>query len=67
MPSPSMHPQFVGQLRLALKNGLSREELMEVADQFSVFYGFPAALSALHIIDGVADEVEITSAAPVET
>jgi 4-carboxymuconolactone decarboxylase len=63
MASGKPEPQIAIQLRFALKNGVSREELMEVALQISVFNGFATGISAAHVIDAVADEVEISSIA----
>lgn len=53
-----MRPQLIGQVRIALKNGVSREDLMEVARQASVFCGIPKAINAASIIYSVAEEVE---------
>jgi alkylhydroperoxidase/carboxymuconolactone decarboxylase family protein YurZ len=61
VPSPSMHLHLEAQLRLALQNGVRREELTEIAYQLSAFYGLPPALSAIHLIESTADEVEIAS------
>jgi alkylhydroperoxidase/carboxymuconolactone decarboxylase family protein YurZ len=50
-----MGPQLALQLRIALKNGIKREELMEVAFQISVFCGFANAINASNIVESMAD------------
>lgn len=45
------HAQLKTQLRLALKNGISREELMELANQMSAFSGYAKAMNAAMLID----------------
>ena len=61
MASAHLDAQLAMQVRLALKNGLTREELMEAALQISVFSGYGNAINAMLIIDGVADQVELES------
>lgn len=61
MASAHVDAQLAMQARLALKNGLTREELMEVALQISIFSGYGNAINATAIIDGVADQVELES------
>jgi len=59
--SGNMNPQLATQIRLALKIGATREELMEVIYQISVFSGLGCATNAMIIIDAVADKVEADS------
>jgi 4-carboxymuconolactone decarboxylase len=57
--SGNMEPQLPMQLNIALKNGVSREDLMEVALQISLFYGFARAMNLAMLVDSMADELEI--------
>lgn len=59
--SGQMQAQLATQVRLTLKSGMTREELMEVALQVSVFSGFGCAMNAMSVIDAVADQLEIES------
>jgi 4-carboxymuconolactone decarboxylase len=69
MSSGNMKPQLATQTQIALKNGIKREELMEVALQISVFCGFANAINAANIVDSVADSFDDASmeASNVET
>ena len=42
-------------LELAHKNGASREEITEVLLQVAIYAGYPAALDALAVLEGMAD------------
>jgi 4-carboxymuconolactone decarboxylase len=57
----NMEGPMATQSRLALKSGVSREELMELVFQVSVFSGFGIALNAIVVIDAVADQLDIES------
>ncbi len=61
MVSGQMQNQLLVQARLALKSGITHEELTEVALQISVFYGFPCALNGMFAIESVADQLELES------
>jgi 4-carboxymuconolactone decarboxylase len=52
--------QLPMQLGIALKQGVRREELMEIALQISVFCGFASAMRLAITIDTLADEFEIS-------
>jgi len=62
MASGQMAPQLSTQIALALKQGLTRDELMEVALQISAFFGFAHAVNAMLIVDGLADTMELLKA-----
>lgn len=53
--------QFATQIRLALKSGITREELAEVALQLSIFSGFAHSINAVAVIENVADQLELES------
>jgi len=53
--SGSMQPQLAYQTELALKNGVTRDELLEVACQISPFFGYATAINAMAIIDSIAE------------
>lgn len=55
MASGNMHPQLAYQTELALRNGVNRDELMEIAYQISPLCGYATAINSMAIIDGVAD------------
>lgn len=61
MVSAHTEAQLATQARLALKAGLNREELMEVAFQISVLSGLGHAMNGMVVIDAVADQLEIES------
>jgi len=61
MTSGHMQPQLAMQTRLALKYGLTREELMEIVLQVSVYSGLGHAVNAMTVIDAVADQLELES------
>ena len=42
-------------LELARSNGASREEITEVVLQVAIYAGYPAALDALAVLEGMAD------------
>jgi 4-carboxymuconolactone decarboxylase len=59
--SAHVDSQLAVQARLALKNGLTRDELMETALQVSVYLGYCNAINAMVIFDAVADQLELES------
>src|ERR1700744_5571347 len=59
MASNQAQPQLATQVRMALKIGFTREDLMEAALQISVLSGFAASLNAMSIIDSVSDRLEV--------
>ena len=58
MSSGNMAPQLAAQTRIALKNGIKHEELMEIAFQISPFSGFANAINALNVVDSVVDTLD---------
>lgn len=56
MASGNMHSQLVYQSKLALRHGLTREELMEIALQISVFSGLATAINSMLILDEVTEK-----------
>jgi 4-carboxymuconolactone decarboxylase len=58
MFSGNMQPQLATQTRIALKNGITRQDLMEVALQISAFGGFANSINAAYVVDSVADTIE---------
>lgn len=61
MFSGDLVPQLALQIRIALRHGISSEELMEVAFQISAFSGFGKAINAVNVVDSVADSVDHTT------
>ena len=66
MACSDKQPQLMSQVRIAAKNGVSREDLIEVAHQLSAFVGFSTALNAMSIADAVIENLEIDSKSRVE-
>jgi len=54
-------PQLMTQVRLAIKNDISREDVLEIAHQLSAFVGFSTALNAMSIVNAVSESCEIES------
>jgi 4-carboxymuconolactone decarboxylase len=59
--SSSMESQLIGQARIALKNKITQEELMEIVQQVAVFSGFAKAINAALIIDSVVENSGVES------
>jgi 4-carboxymuconolactone decarboxylase len=59
-------PQLMTQVRIAIKNGISREDVLEIAHQLSAFVGFSTALNAMGIVNAVSESCEIESKCPPE-
>ena len=49
-------PQLSSHIHAGLNVGLSKEEILEIIIQMSVYAGFPAAINALSAAKGVFDE-----------
>jgi len=48
--------QLKSHIKAALRAGLSREEIVEVILQMSVYAGFPAALNALYVLSELSGQ-----------
>jgi len=59
MGNDRFQAQLATHTRLALKTGLKREELMEVAFQISVLFNLGSSLNAMSIVDAVSDRLEM--------
>ena len=57
MVSEHMRRQLPYHCQMAIRNGVTGEELMEITQQVSVFCGFPAAITGMQVIDEVAERV----------
>ncbi len=51
-------PQLSAHIRAGLNAGLSRDEIIEIIIQMSVYAGFPAAINAMYAAKTVFDENE---------
>ncbi|EOM77849.1 4-carboxymuconolactone decarboxylase [Rhodococcus rhodnii] len=52
------HGELRGHVRGALRNGLTREEIVEVVVQATAYCGAPAGLSAMTVVQEVFDETD---------
>ena len=66
MISSNLQPQLMNQAKIALKNNIRREELLEVAYQLSAFAGFPAAINAASLLDAVAQQYDVERMAEMQ-
>jgi 4-carboxymuconolactone decarboxylase len=66
MMSSNLQPQLMNQAKIALKNNITREDLLEVAFQMSAFAGFPSAINAVSLLDVVAQEYDVERMAEMQ-